>query len=189
MVSPPHSQTGIHGVHGPCQSGGTSKTARGESHGLTGLSRKILGGAQVAHSDLDQIILEFDILQLRKEQIEGAVARWNLSFVSLLKPAMRSADRSPSITSSISPSRSITNTVTRADSGRTHSCSFRARDRSTGPHTMPVSAAEPVTPAAFSPSARLENAIRSRAASTALLVSRRLSTLRAQPRRTKSPML
>ena len=89
-----------------------------------------LAALEVAHSDLDQIIEQFDMLQLRKEQLEGALGA--------LDPFLRSAQR-------VSYERRQSEPI-QAEPVR-----MEPEHEIMQPVLRAVPVPEPVTPAAFSP--------------------------------------
>jgi hypothetical protein len=101
-----------------------------------------LAAVQVAHSQLDQIVLEFDSLQLRKEQIEGAV--------EALQPFLRIA---PQASHEVRRPEPVHYEFHQPEPIQVEPIRVASEPEIAQPvlHTMPVSAAEPVAPAAFSP--------------------------------------
>jgi hypothetical protein len=89
-----------------------------------------LAALEVAHSDLDQIFQECELLQLRKEQLEGAVGA--------LEPFLRSIKGSSS-------------EFHRPEPVRAEQMHVASEPEAAKPVFRAVQAPEPVVPAAFSP--------------------------------------
>jgi hypothetical protein len=91
---------------------------------------RYLAALEVAHSDLDQIIEQFDMLQLRKEQLEEVLGALDPFLRSTQRAAHEFRQPEPVYAEpvKVEPEKEITQPVLRA-----------------------VPAPEPVTPAAFSP--------------------------------------
>jgi hypothetical protein len=102
-----------------------------------------LAAVQVAHSQLDQIVREFDTLQLRKEQIEGAVGA--------LQPFLRIA---PQASNEVRQPEPVHYELHQPEPIQVQPIRVAPEPEIAQPvlRTMPVSAPpEPVAPAAFSP--------------------------------------
>jgi hypothetical protein len=106
-----------------------------------------LAALEVAHSQLDQIIRQFDGLQLRKEQIEGVVGA--------LEPFLRSDQRSSHVASRSEPVHFEFQTTEpmhqEADHAETVHVIPQPEIVQPVLRVAPVATPEPVRPAAFSP--------------------------------------
>jgi len=89
-----------------------------------------LAALEVAHSDLDRIIGEFDTLELRKEQLEHALGA--------LEPFLRSA-------------KSVSNGTRQSEPMQAERKEAQPEHEVAQPALRAVPVPEPVTPAAFSP--------------------------------------
>lgn len=101
-----------------------------------------LAAVQVAHSQLDQIVREFDSLQLRKEQIEGAVGA--------LQPFLRIA---PQASHEVRQPEPVHYELHQPEPVQVEPIRVVPEPEIVQPglRTVPVQAPEPVAPAAFSP--------------------------------------
>ena len=101
-----------------------------------------LAAVQVAHSQLDQIVREFDSLQLRKEQIEGAV--------EALQPFLRIA---PQASYEVRRQEPVHYEHHQPEPVQVEPVRAASEHEVVQPalHAVPARAPEPVAPAAFSP--------------------------------------
>ncbi len=111
-----------------------------------------LAAVQVAHSQLDQIVLEFDSLQLRKEQIEGAVEALQ-PFLRIAPQASHEVRRPEPVHYEFHQPEPVNYEHRQPEPIQVEPIRVASEPEIAQPvlHTMPVSAAEPVAPAAFSP--------------------------------------